>query len=122
MPARESPDQPRVDGAAEQFAAFGLRASARNVFQQPGDLRPGEISVRDESGLLAKGAVKTLPANPLAERGRAEALPDDGVMNRLPGPAVPKHNRLTLIGEADGGDIPRNTLRLAQHLLADGHL
>src|SRR5437660_563882 len=42
---------------------------------------------------------------PLAEIGGASVLPDDGVVDRLPGLAIPDNRGLTLVGDANGSRV-----------------
>ena len=42
-----------------------------------------------------------------AEVGGAAVLPDDGVVDRAAGVAVPDHDGLALVGDADAGDVAR---------------
>ncbi len=41
----------------------------------------------------------------LADNGGATALPDDGIVDRLAGLFFPDNGLLTLIGDADTGDL-----------------
>jgi len=44
--------------------------------------------------------------------GRAAILPDDGAVQRPAGAAVPEQRGLALVGQADGGEIPRREVGL----------
>ena len=59
---------------------------------------------------------------PIAEVRRAAVLPDDGVVDGTSGLAVPDDRGLALVGDADGGDVPRPQVRAPQRLDGDGDL
>ena len=54
-------------------------------------------------------------AQPGADVGRPPVLPDDRAAGRAEGLAVPEHDRLALVGDADGGELA--CVDLGQHLL-----
>src|SRR5690606_24784635 len=49
----------------------------------------------------------------------AGVLPDDGVVHRFAGGPVPHHRRLTLVGDADRGDVGADEVALGQCAGAD---
>ena len=51
--------------------------------------------------------------------GGAAILPDDGVVDRLAGGAVPHHDGLALVGDADAGQRPGVELRAGQRAATD---
>src|SRR5208337_1775709 len=57
--AGEMPDQKSVDIAKQQIAGFGLRARARNIFENPANLETAEISSERKAG---PGAIAILSA------------------------------------------------------------
>src|SRR6516225_11461446 len=120
--AGQLPDQPSVDGAAGQFAAFRPLPCARNVFQEPGDLGAREISVRLEPRLLAQCLVKAVPSDLVASRRRTTALPDDGAVQRVACFSVPQYDGFTLVGNADGCYVLGARAGLSQGLLPNAQL
>ena len=103
----EVPDQPRVDRAEGEFAAFGSGARAGDVVQQPLDLGAGEVGVQHEARLVRERRRVARLAQLIAHRGGAPILPHDGGGNRAAGGALPDHRGFALIGDADGGDVAR---------------
>jgi len=55
----QAPRQPGIDGTECQFPLFGPGAQSRNRFQQPQQLRPGEIRVEHEAGALPDFTIPT---------------------------------------------------------------
>ncbi len=86
------------------------------------DLRPGEVGVDHQTGLLAKQVLIAVRLQAVANRSRDAALPDDGVGDRLAGAAVPQHGRFPLIGHADRRDVGSIALGVPQDLLSGGQL
>ena len=74
------------------------------VVEQPRDLRAGEIGVEEQAGPLAEHRLLTGGTQLLAEAGGTPVLPDDGVGDGT-AVAVPDDRRLTLVRDADGGDV-----------------
>ncbi len=83
--AGELEREPRVDRAEHRAAVAGAFAQARDVLQQPGDLRGREVGVEHEAGSRAHERLVPLGAQPLAQRRGAAVLPDDRAMQRLAG-------------------------------------
>ena len=52
----------------------------------------------------------------------APVLPDDGMVNRLAGPAVPEHRGFALVGDAHRPDVPGGQARAGQRLPRRGQL
>ena len=120
LPPAEAPEQPAVDGAEGQPAGFGLLPRPRDMIQDPAQFGAGEVGIEHQAGLLLKQFRPALTAQLVAHPGSAAVLPDDRVINRIPALPVPYHRRLPLVGDADGGDIPRAQPGLLQRL--PGHL
>ena len=116
-PAGELPEQPRVDGAERRGRA-------------PAATPP---SVKSHSSLVAEKygsstrpvAARTSGRWPasrscVAAGGGAAVLPDDGPVQRPAGAAVPGHDGLALVGDADGGDrlagVAHGGADLAEHV------
>ncbi len=113
-PAGEAVDEPGVDGAEEELAALGAGAGALDVVQHPLHLGGREVGVDDEAAALADEGLAAAGLEGIAERGGAPALPDDGVAEGPAAPLLPDHGRLSLVGDADGGDLPGRNAGLAQ--------
>ena len=105
LAARQLPDEPRFDCAEQQLAALRTLTRAWDVFEQPVDLRAGEIGVDDEAGLGAEAFRQTLGLQTVAVFARAAALPDDGVVDGLACDLIPDDGGLALVGDADGSDV-----------------
>src|SRR5205823_4857908 len=69
--------------------AFAFGARARNIAEQPLELRAGEIGVHHETGLAFDQWRQPAGLQLVAPGGRAAILPHDGVMQRLARLAVP---------------------------------
>ena len=84
----------------------GLSGGEREVAvaQQPGRLGGAEVGVEDEAGRGANEWQVPRLVELGAQRGRAAVLPDDGPVQRPSRRAVERHEGLTLVGDADGGD------------------
>ena len=104
LSAGELPDQPGVDSAREQSSIAGDEGDLR-FLEQPLDLCRREIRIGAETGVLSDECC--LAAQLQTALSSATILPDDGTRQRLPRVAMPKHNRLALVGDAD--DIGTHT-------------
>ncbi len=72
--------------------------------EQPGRLGGAEVGVEDEAGRGAHEGEMARLGELGAEGRRAPVLPHDGAVQRPSGRAVERHERLALVGDADGGD------------------
>jgi hypothetical protein len=106
-PARQSPEQERVDGAAGKLAAPGTRTCSRDVIEQPGELGGGEVGIEQQPGSRSHEILRPLSPKPCAGLRGAPILPDDRPVDRPPRGAVPHDDRLTLVGDAERGDLCR---------------
>ena len=104
-PAGEVPDEPAVHGAGTQLPPLRPLPGAGDVVQQPPDLGAGEVGVDQKARPLCHQRPQALGLQLVAEGGGPAALPHDGVVDRLPGGAVPEDGGLPLVGDADGGDL-----------------
>src|SRR6185503_3053592 len=106
----------------ELAAARALRR-ARHVLQEPAELRAGEVRVDDQARVLADRRLVAVRLQALALRRRPPVLPHDGAVDGAPGAAVPEHDRLALVGDAERDDVlradARAPARLAQHAERD---
>ena len=99
---------------------LGLLPCAVDVVQNPLGLGPGEVGGQRQpggGGVLARALLATQRG---ADAVGAGVLPDDGVVHRLTGRALPHHRCLTLIGDADRGDVRRFEVRVGQR--SRGHV
>src|SRR5207237_1136317 len=104
-PAGQPPDDPGIDVAEEQVAALGRSTGARDVVEDPLDLRPREVGGHDQSGLGLDGRLDAVVDQLLTDVDGAGVLPDDGVVNRLAGLLLPDHGGLALVGDADAREL-----------------
>ncbi len=103
----EMPDQKSIDIAKQQIAGFGLRACARNIFENPANLEATEISSERKAGL---GAIAILSAtrSELGHGGsNARVLPDNCVVHGLSTFLVPDDGGFALVGDPDRSQIFR---------------
>ena len=80
----EVPDQKSIDVAKQQIAGFRLCARARDIFENPANLKATEIGGQRQTGM---GAIAILSAmgSELGDCGsNARVLPDNRVVNGLP--------------------------------------
>lgn len=103
----EVPDQPALHRAEQHLAPLRAGAQARRVVEHPAQPGRGEVrrqrqpaQIREPVRALVAGQFGDQPVGP-------GVLPDDGVADRLTGPAVPEQAGLPLVGDADGNDLGR---------------
>ena len=103
----QAPDEKAVDGAEGEVAAIGVGAGARNIVENPGDLRRREIGVEQQAG--APGHERLASALPEfgAKRRGAAILPDDRIVDRPAGRPAPDQRRLALVGDPEPGEGAR---------------
>ena len=99
----QATDQGGVDGASEQFAAFGMLARTLHLVEQKGDLGAGEIGIKQQADPFSETRFQLLLLELGTERGGAPILPDDGIVYRLAGGFVPNEDGHALVGYADCG-------------------
>src|SRR4051812_25398412 len=113
---REMPCKPCVDRAEGEFAALRPGTRAWNVVEQPRDLRPAEVGVEHEAGLVLDDVLDAGLAQLRAFGGRAPVLPDDRVMERLAALPVPEDRGFALIGNAGSDNFRRANLAAFKRL------
>jgi hypothetical protein len=113
VPAGELPQQPRVDGAEGQVG-IGVDAA---LGQEPLELAGREVRVEDQA--RARPDEWEVPglAQRVAPGGGAPVLPDDGAVPGARRRPVPGHDRLPLVGDAQGG---HRLVELGHELVGDG--
>ena len=114
--AGQFPDQPAIHRTEQDFAPARANARARRLIQNPFDLGPGKVSVRDQARRLPDVTGQALFLECVDDTGCAPALPDDRVIDRAACLPVPKNRGFTLVGDADGRDIARVHARLGDDL------
>ncbi len=118
-PAGEPPGHERVDVAEERIAGLGLLQRAGDVVEDPAHLRAGEVGGQRQTRLVAEAILAAIPGELVDDMVGASVLPDDGVVERLAGAPVPDDGRLTLVGDADRGDILLADKTLGERALDD---
>ena len=102
-PARQPPQQKRIDRAERQLPRFRARPGIRHVIQQPRNLGRGKIRIEPQARARRDQCFRRRQGT--ARGGRAPVLPDDRIVNRAPGRAIPDQRRLALIGNPHGCQI-----------------
>ena len=117
--ARQSPDEPRIDGTEEDLTPCGPGSQPVAGVEQVLDLGAREVGVDHQAGLAAERFLQAVILQTLADRGADTALPDNGVGDRPAGMTVPENGGLSLIGDTHRGDLgsgnPRPLHRPASH-------
>ena len=106
LAAREPPDEEGVHGAKAQFTGGGAAAEV-SLVEQPRELRAGEVGIDQQPRDLADALRHAFAGHGGAALGSAAVLPADGGMYRGAGLGIPQHRGLALVGDADGGHLPR---------------
>jgi hypothetical protein len=119
-PARQTPDEPAIDGTEGELAFLGARLGAVDVVEQPAQLGRGEVRIQQEPAALRDQRLVAGGLELAAILGRAPILPDDGVVDRLARAAIPDKRRLALVGDAEGDGPAAVALGLLQRLPGDG--
>ena len=106
LSAGELPHQPGVHGAEQEISGLRPGPSPLHMVQDPAELGGGEVGVDEQAGVLLDVIGKGLVLlELLAQRRGAAALPHDGIVDGTPGDFVPDNGGLTLVGDADGGQL-----------------
>ena len=118
--AGELPHQPGVDRSAEQLAGFRACLRAGNLIEDPAHLGRGEVGVDHQTGALAYQRLE--PARPqlLADLRARAALPHHRGVDRSAGRAFPHDRGLSLVRDADSGDVARADAGRRERLAPDG--
>src|SRR5699024_10673472 len=114
------PDAPGVHGAEQDFTAFCALAQAVDVVQEPADLGPGEIGGQRQTTHGTEAILALVPTEFAYQLVGPGVLPDDGVVAGPSGLLVPDDGGLTLVGDADRGDLFGGDVTFAKRLLDDG--
>ena len=110
MAPRELEGEPGVDRPED-------RAPRRvDVLEQPLDLRAGEVRVDDQAGSLAHELLVAPLAQLVTASGGAPVLPDQGVVDGLSRPRVPRDDGLALVGDPDAVEIGPLDAGIAERL------
>ena len=117
----EVPGEPAVHRAEAQLPTLRALMQVERI-EQPAELAAGEVSVRHEARRRAYVRLKALVAQTLDDRRCAAALPHDRVVHRASGLPVPENRRLSLVGDADGGDVLHGNAADAHGLAQGVHL
>src|SRR5699024_10253377 len=109
------PDHPRVHVAEEDLTAFGALPQTVHIVQQPADLGAGEVRRQRQTGLAVVAVLPALAGGEVVHQvDGAGVLPDDRVVDGFAGVLVPQHRRLPLVGDAAGGDVAGDEVRLRE--------
>jgi hypothetical protein len=103
--AAEAPEYETVDRAESELAGFGALARTGHIVQEPGNLAGGEIRIQPETGLCRDRRISAVRFHCVTVTRRPAVLPDDRIVNAAAGCTLPKHRGLTLVGDADAGDV-----------------
>jgi hypothetical protein len=102
----------------------GALADTFHVVEDPPDLGPREVGVKDEARPLADHLRELGVLHPerLREVGRASALPHDRMADRLAGLAIPDDGGLPWLVMPIAGDLARTGIDARKGLSGDGEL
>ena len=117
--AGKVPGEKGIDRTENYFTGFGLLPDARHMLQQPADLQAAEIGAERKSGLAAKTIRPALAGKFGDVVIDARVLPDQRVGHGLAGFPVPEDGSLTLVGDADRGQIGSAKVAAFQSLRND---
>ena len=93
----QAPDEKAVDGAEGQVSALRFSARARNIVEDPGDLRRREIGVEQQARALGHERLASALLEFGAKRRRSAVLPDDRIVDRAAGRPAPDQRRFALV-------------------------
>ena len=104
---RELVNQPAVDGSKAYFSFFGTLTHSWDIVQHPADLCPGEVRVQLKACLGTEnlGIFRMTSLKLFGEIGSPAALPNYRVAHRKACSPVPQDHRLSLVRDADSGNI-----------------
>ena len=112
LTARQPEDDPAIDRSEAQFAARAAPPQSAITIEHPLQLGGGKVGIEHKAG--APGNFVLVRVHPRADIGAAPALPDNRPAQRPAAGAFPNHKGLTLIGDANGGDIRATCTRRTQ--------
>ena len=112
-------NQPAVDGPERQVALLGARPRALHMVQNPGDLGGREIGIKQQPTAGIQPSIGVILTQFPAAVCGAPVLPDDGVVDGLPGLAIPDNRGLTLVGDAAAGQFRCLDAYALQHFATD---
>jgi acetyl-CoA carboxylase biotin carboxyl carrier protein len=111
--ARQLEDEPGVDRPERRVARHVA------LLDEPLDLGAREVRVEHEAGALADERLVAGVAQLVAAARRAAVLPDDRAVERLARVAVPRHDGLALVGDADSAQAAPVDARRVERLARD---
>ena len=100
----QAPDEKAVDGAEGQLSAFRFSASARNIVENPGDLRRRKIGIEQQAGALGHERLASALPEFGAKGRRPAILPDDRIVDRPANRPAPDKCRFALVGYPESGE------------------
>jgi uncharacterized damage-inducible protein DinB len=103
--AGEMPEKPGIDGPERQLASARARSRARDMIQEPGDLRAAEIRVDYKARPLSHQVIGAGLPQFLAQRGGTTVLPDNRIVQRFAALPVPHDGGFALVCDAYGRQI-----------------
>src|SRR6185437_13292912 len=88
-----------------ELPRLGPRAGARDVVEEPRELRPREVRIEQKAGFRAKQRFMALLSQRVTKGRGASVLPHDGIRDGTASGALPEERGLALVGDADRGDL-----------------
>jgi len=95
-------DEPGVDGPHGEIARLRPASQLRMLVEHPPDLGAGEVGIEHQARARSHVVLVAGVLEARAQVGGPAVLPHDGAMHGLEGLAIPEHDGLTLVGDADG--------------------
>ena len=114
------PGEPGVGGAEDGVAAFCRLTDARHVLEDPLDLAAGEVGGGRQSRFVSDGVAVAVSFQGAGDLVGAGVLPHDRVVVRTSRSTVPDDGGLTLVGDAEGGQVAGRQSCFAERCLDDG--
>ena len=99
------PNQPGVDGAEQQLAAFRFFPRPFHIIEDPFHLGAREIGIQQQAGVFPHVVIQTALFQLFTDRSSTAALPDNGVIHGLTGGLFPHHSGFALVGDANRRDL-----------------